>query len=143
MLPRLSGGCVNLTIVTAGYRGARVYESIGSAVGAFSNAAASGQVSIEADAAADALTRMGKVKNELQDLLRSGGEGTTSVQLGGNPVGQAMSQKSMGRYDGADSFMVAVQQLLDQTDKAERALKQCIDNYVDTDTGHAGKYNRT
>jgi len=32
--------------------------------------------------------------------------------------------------------------LLDQTDKAERALRQCIDNYVDIDDGHAADYGR-
>ena len=118
-----------------------MYESIGSAVGAFSNAAMSGQVSIEADAAADALSKIATVKSELQSLFDSGDGGATEVQLGANPVGQAMAKKSMNRYDGSDSFVAAVKLLLQQTDKAERALKQCIDNYVDTDTGEAAKYD--
>lgn len=119
-----------------------MYEAIGSAVGAFSDAAASGQVSIEAAAAQDALSRISNVKNELTTLLQQSGQGGTEVQLGANPVGVAMAQKSMGRYDGGDSFMAALRLLLDQTDKAERALKQCIDNYVDTDTGHAANLGR-
>lgn len=118
-----------------------MYESIGSAVGAFNNAAMSGQVSIKADAAADALARIGQVKDQLIELGNKGGSGAVGVQLGANPVGQAMSQKSMGRYDGTDSFLVAVQLLKDQTEKAENALKQCIANYVDTDELNAATYN--
>lgn len=119
-----------------------MYEAIGSAVGAFSNAAASGQVSIEAAAAEDALTRISNVKNELTTLLHQSGQGGTDVELGGNPVGVAMAKKSMGRYDGTDSFMAALTLLLEQTDKAERALKQCINNYVDIDVGHASNYGQ-
>lgn len=120
-----------------------MYEAIGGAVNAFSNAAMSGQVSIEADAAADALARIGKVRDELTVLIKQSGSGASEVQLGANPVGEAMAQKSMGRYDGADSFMAALKLLAAQTEKAETALKQCIDNYVDTDTGQAQKYGRS
>jgi hypothetical protein len=120
-----------------------VFEAIGGAVSAFSNAAMSGQVSIQADAAADALSKIGKVKDQLTDLLAQGGVGNADVQLGANPVGQAMSKKSMGRYDGDDSFMAALTILKDQTEKAETALKQCIDNYVDEDELHAATYNRS
>ena len=120
-----------------------MYEAIGGAVSAFSAAAMAGQVSIEADAAADALSRIGKVKDELAALLNTGGIGNTEVQLGANPVGQAMAKKSMGRYDGDDSFLAALRLLADQTEKAEIALKQCIDNYVDEDDLHAATYNRS
>jgi hypothetical protein len=119
-----------------------VYEAIGGAVSAFSNAAMSGQVSIEAEAAADALAKLGKVKDQLTELLQSD-HGKTEVQLGANPVGQAMARKSVGRYDGDDSFVAALRILLSQTAKAETALNQCIRNYVDTDDLHAATYNRT
>lgn len=117
-----------------------MYESIGSAVGAFSSAAMSGTVSIEADAAEEARTEIGKVKDELGDLLRTGVDGAPDVQLGANPVGMAMAQKSVSRYDGGDSFMAALRLLLDQTEQAENALNQCIRNYVDTDSGHAANF---
>jgi hypothetical protein len=120
-----------------------VYEAIGGAVSAFSNAAMSGQVSIEAEAAADALAKLGKVKDHLTDLLMGGRGGSNEVQLGANPVGEAMAQKSMGRFDGSDSFMAALRLLADQTEKAETALKQCIDNYVDEDELQQATYNRT
>ena len=116
-------------------------EAVGSAVGAFSNAAASGQVSIEAAAAEDALARIGDVKEQLTQLLQGSGAGE-EVRLGANPVGDAMARKSMSRYDGDDSFRAVLTTLLDQTDKAERALRQCIDNYVDIDDGHAADYGR-
>jgi hypothetical protein len=109
------------------------YEAIGSAVGAFSSAAASGQVSIEAEAASDALTEIGNIKDQLSALLTTGAEGSTDVQLGANPVGEAMALKSMNRYDGDDSFMAVLRLLYDQTEKAEAALNQCIRNYVDED----------
>ena len=120
-----------------------MFEAIGGAVSAFSNAAMSGQVSIQADAAADALSKMGKVKDQLTQLLATTDHGYTDVQLGANPVGQAMATKSMGRYNGDDSFMAALTLLAEQTEKAETALKQCIDNYVDEDDLHAATYNRT
>lgn len=120
-----------------------MYEAIGGAVSAFSSAAMSGQVSIEADAAADALSKLGKVKDELASLLSDSDHGNSEVQLGANPVGQAMAQKSMGRYDGGDSFKAVLKLLADQTQKAETALKQCIDNYVDEDELHAATYDRT
>jgi hypothetical protein len=119
-----------------------VYESVGSAVGAFGNAAASGQVSIEAAAAQDALARIGDVKNQLMTLLRQSEQSSSEVQLGANPVGVAMARKSMQRYDGGDSFMAALRLLAEQTDNAERALRRCIDNYVDIDDGHAADYGR-
>lgn len=120
-----------------------MYEAIGGAVSAFSNAAMSGQVSIEAEAAADALKKLGKVKDQIATLVQDSDLGNTAVQLGANPIGQAMAQKSMGRYDGQDSFKAALQILADQTAKAETALKQCIDNYVDEDDLRAATYNRT
>jgi hypothetical protein len=120
-----------------------VYEAIGGAVSAFSNAAMAGQVSIEADAAAEALSKIGKVKDQLNDLLTAGAVGNTDVQLGANPVGQAMAKKSMNRYDGDDSFMAALTLLADQTNKAETALKQCIANYVDEEDLQTAQYNRT
>jgi hypothetical protein len=119
-----------------------VFEAIGGAVSAFSNAAASGQVSIEAEAAADALEKLGKVKDQISQLLYRSGTGNTDVKLGANPVGQAMAKKSVGRYDGSDSFVAALKILADQTAKAETALKQCIDNYVDEDDFRAATYDR-
>jgi len=119
-----------------------VYEAIGGAVAAFSNAAMAGQVSIQADAAAEALDKIGKVKDQLTDLLTTK-SGTAHVQLGANPVGQAIAKKSMGRFDGEDSFVAALTLLQEQTQKAETALKQSIANYVDTDDLHAAQYNRT
>ena len=121
-----------------------MYEAIGGAISAFSEAAMAGQVSIRADAAAEALEKIGKVKDQLTDLLSVHGSGAgTEVQLGANPVGVAMARKSMDRYDGDDSFIAALNSLAEQTTKAETALKKCIDNYVDTDELHAAQYNRT
>jgi hypothetical protein len=115
-------------------------EAVGGAVGAFAGAAASGQVSIDADAAQDALTEIGNIKAELENLLYQGGAGSINVQLGANPVGEAMAHKSVGRMNGGDSFMAVVDKLYQQTVNAERALKQSIDNYVHTDQGHAAHY---
>lgn len=119
-----------------------MYEAIGSAVGAFSVAAASGQVSIEAAAAEDALTKIGKVKDELTTLLQESGSGRTDVQLGANPVGTAMARKSVERFDGSDSFVTALRLLQDQTEKAEQALRRSIDNYVEVDIDYAQNYGR-
>lgn len=117
-----------------------MFEAVGGAVGAFARAAASGQVSIRADAAQDALVEIGKIKAELESLLQKARAGDTDVQLGANPVGEAMARKSMDRYSGGDSFMAVVAKLLLQTDAAERALRRSIDNYIETDQGHAARY---
>jgi hypothetical protein len=115
-------------------------EAVGSAISAFAGAAASGQVSIDEDAARDALTEIANIKAELENLRDQGSLSSGQVQLGANPVGQAMAQKSMDRFNGGDSFMAVVDKLLAQTANAERALKQSIDNYVHTDQGHAAHY---
>lgn len=114
-------------------------EAVGSAISAFAGAAASGQVSIDEDAARDALTEIGNIKAELEALLDSASLGNGQVQVGANAVGQAMAHKSMDRFRGGDSFMAVVEKLLQQTVNAERALKQSIDNYVHTDDGHAAR----
>lgn len=114
-------------------------EAVGGAVSAFAGAAASGEVSIDADAAQDALTEIGNIKSELENLLYQSDLSTAQVQLGANPVGEAMAHKSMDRYSGGDSFMAVVEKLHQQTVNAERALKQSIDNYLHTDQGHAAK----
>lgn len=115
---------------------------IGGAVGAFAGAAASGMVSVDPDAAQTAIKEIGAVRDELQTLLSSANVGGgSSVQIGANPVGEAMAQKSMSRMDGSgDSFLHLIRQLFDQTDQAERALQQAIANYKDTDYGNATKY---
>lgn len=113
---------------------------IGGAVGAFAGAAASGMVSVDPDAAQAAIKEIGAVRDELATLLESGGTAETEVQLGANPVGQAIAKKSMNRFNSSgDSFMHLVRQLMQQTDQAERALKQAIANYKDTDYGNAAK----
>jgi hypothetical protein len=91
--------------------------------------------------AADALTEIANIKTELAGLMyNAGAGGGHQVQLGANPVGEAMAAKSVGRYDGGDSFLAVVEKLLGETEKAERALKQCIDNYIGTDSGSAARY---
>lgn len=114
---------------------------IGAAVGAFAGAAASGMVSIDPDAAQDALTEIANVRDELSSLLQQGDAAAVEVQIGANPVGEAMARKSMDRFaSSGDSFMSVLQKLLQQTESAERALEQAIANYRDTDTGEAGKF---
>lgn len=115
-------------------------EAIGSAVSSFKSAASSGKVSIEEDAAKDAVKRINDVYNELSDLLTRGADAKTDVQLGANPVGRAMAQKSVGRYDGGDSFVAVVKQLREQTRTAKEALDQCVENYLDMNQNNAGKY---
>ena len=119
-----------------------MFEEIGSAISAFGRAAASGQVSIEAEAAEDALARISKVREELTALAHQGSGSAVEVRLGANPVGLAMAGKSTGRYNGDDSFLAALRLLREETDRAERALRQSIDNYVHIDTAHAAGYRR-
>src|SRR5882672_2440191 len=107
------------------------WDPMGNAVSAFAGAAASGLVAIQPDVAQEALTEIGNVKHDLFELLNeTSGGGGASVMLGANPVGEAMAAKSVSRYNGSgDSFAAVLQQLLDQTEKAESALKQSIQNY--------------
>ncbi|MGQ0837167.1 PE domain-containing protein [Actinokineospora sp.] len=115
--------------------------SIGSAIGAFAGAAASGAVSINPDEAQVALAEIGNVKHEIQDLLASASVDGVEVSLGANPVGEAMARKSMDRFSGqGDSFLAVLDQLFTQTERAEQALRQAIANYQDTDYGNATRY---
>lgn len=115
---------------------------IGGAVGAFAGAAASGMVSVDPDAAQTAIKEIGAVRDELQTLLDSlGTSGSGDVEIGANPVGLAMAEKSVNRMSGSgDSFKHLVSQLYQQTETAERALNQAISNYRETDYGNATKY---
>jgi hypothetical protein len=115
-------------------------EGIDSAVRAFAGAASSGHVSVDTDAARDVLNKIVTVGGKLAELLDHAGFADTEVRLGANPVGEAMSRKSMSRYRGGDSFLAVVSRLGEQTEQAERALRQSIDNYAHTDSGHAARY---
>ncbi|WP_018683843.1 hypothetical protein [Actinokineospora enzanensis] len=115
---------------------------VGSAVTDFVSAAAEGSVSIDPDAAQAALAEIGNVKAEITTLLFSGSSGIRAhVELGANPVGEAMAKKSVDRMSGSDDSLMAVMALLrDQTEQAETALKQAIANYRHTETDNAIKY---
>ncbi|SDD82825.1 hypothetical protein [Actinokineospora iranica] len=121
-----------------------MYDSsggIGAAVSAFAGAAASGMVSIDPDAAQAALTEIGSVRDELIVLANSMGWGNAEVELGANPVGEAMARKSVDRFQGSEDSLIAVlAKLMEQIETAENALKHAIANYQHTDQGNAAKY---
>ncbi len=125
----------------SGALSAALSATMGAAIGAFAGAAANGMVAIDPDAAQAALTEIGNVRIEIENLLSSAGMQGVEVSIGANPVGEAMALKSMNRYQGSgDSFTAVLQKLLGETQQAESALKQAIANYQHTDHGNAVKY---
>lgn len=103
------------------------------------NGAASGALRIEPDSAEAALAKIVEVKGKLAALLRNGrGSSASDVQLGANPVGEAMAAKSLDRFSGGtDSLLVTAQALYDQAEQAEWAVRTAIANYREADSDAA------
>ncbi|WP_158887555.1 hypothetical protein [Amycolatopsis anabasis] len=105
---------------------------------AFRNAAVTGQLGIDPDAAQTVLKKIRLGKDAVESLLRSAGSLAEPPKLGANPVGEAISAKVAQRAEGrGDSYTQALQNLFTQYDQAEQAIVAAMGYYRQTDQGGA------
>lgn len=116
---------------------------ISSDVTAFVNAAETGGIGIDPDAAQVVLNKIRVGMDHVEDLMnRSGGLGA-EPRLGANPVGLAMARKFAARADGdGDSYAAALRNLHAQYQQVEAALEAAIRNYGELDAAEAATFNR-
>lgn len=97
---------------------------------AFMNAAATGEIGIDPDAAQTVLNKIRLGKDAVENLMAKAGHLGTEPKLGANPVGQAMADKFADRAaGGGDSYLQALRNLHSQYDQVERAIVSAMRNY--------------
>ncbi|MBN6035093.1 MULTISPECIES: hypothetical protein [unclassified Amycolatopsis] len=99
---------------------------------AFRNAAATGQVGVDPDAAQTVLNKIRTGKDAVEALLSGAGTLAEPPKLGANPVGQAIAAKVSDRAQGGgDSYATALQNLLYQYEQAEQGILAAMKHYQD------------
>lgn len=105
---------------------------------AFRNAATTGQVGIDPDAAQAVLNKIRTGKDTVESLLRNSTALSAPPKLGANPVGQAIASKFSDRASGAgDSYAQALRNLYAQYDDAEQAIVTAMNRYHEFDQASA------
>jgi hypothetical protein len=105
---------------------------------AFRNAAATGQVGVDPDAAQAVLSKIRRGKDAVAALLHSAGSLATPPRLGANPVGHAIAAKFSDRAaGGGDSYEQALRNLHTQYDDAEQAITMAMSRYHEFDQASA------
>lgn len=119
--------------------GAGIDDIVGDII-VLGDAARSGRLAIDPDRASDALKELATVKRELSTLVNEHANLRPELKLGANPVGEAIAGKLAERHSGADGSLATFYgTLLEQTEHAEQALRQCIRNYEGTDSDGAAR----
>lgn len=102
---------------------------------AFANAAATGEIGIDPDAAQAVLAKIRSGKDAVENLIAKAGHLGSEPKLGANPVGQAMAAKFSDRAaGGGDSYVQALRNLHAQYDQVERAIVTAMRNYDELET---------
>lgn len=110
---------------------------------AFVNAAVTGGVGIDPDAAQVVLNKIRTGKDHVEDLMKHATGLGAVPRLGANPVGIAMARKFAARADGdGDSYAAALRNLYTQYEQVEAALEAAIRNYAELDAAEAATFNR-
>jgi hypothetical protein len=106
---------------------------------AFRNAAVTGQVGVDPDAAQTVLQKIRLGKDQVEALLTGAHNLGVAPKLGANPVGQAMSVKMSQRAAGGgeDSYTQALRNLYTQYDQAEQAIVTAMSRYQEIDDASA------
>lgn len=108
---------------------------------AFRNAAVTGQVGIDPDAAETVLNKIRVGKDAVEQLLRNAAAVAQPPKLGANPVGDAISAKFVERAEGGqDSYSQALHNLFAQYDQAEQAIVTAMRRYHETDQESADPF---
>lgn len=110
---------------------------------AFMNAAATGEIGIDPDAAQTVLSKIRTGKDSVENLIaRATGLGV-EPKLGANPVGEAMAVKFSDRAaGGGHSYVQALRNLYFQYDQVEKAIVAAIRNYDEIDSAAADSFRR-
>ncbi|MGH3517069.1 MAG: hypothetical protein ACRDQ7_06545 [Haloechinothrix sp.] len=110
---------------------------------AFLNAAATGEIGIDPDAAQTVLNKIRTGKDSVENLIMNASGLGVAPRLGANPVGEAMAMKFSDRASGGgDSYLQALRNLYTQYDQVESAIVVAIRNYDDMDTAAADSFRR-
>lgn len=97
---------------------------------AFANAAATGQIGIDPDAAQTVLNKIRTGKDQVDNLISQSASLGVAPRLGANPVGTAIAAKYSDRANGGgDSYAQALRNLRAQYEEVENALVTAIRNY--------------
>ncbi|GAB3509765.1 hypothetical protein [Amycolatopsis cihanbeyliensis] len=110
---------------------------------AFRNAAVTGQVGVDPDAAQAVLNKLRAGKDTVENLLLDAGHSLSHrPQLGSNEVAEAMSEKVSERAAGGerDSYAQALRNLYQQYDQAERAITTAMSRYEEIDEASADPF---
>lgn len=102
-------------------------------------AAEAGDLRVDPQEASAAVQKLEKVKEELHELIAAmkTNADETKLELGANPVGMAMANKSSSKASGGESLFAAVQMLLTQATNAHSAVNRAMQNYDYTDEANA------
>lgn len=110
---------------------------------AFANAAASGQIGIDPDAARGVLKKIRDGKDYVENLISQSAGLGVAPKLGANPVGVAIAAKFSDRATGGgDSYSAALRNLHAQYAQIENALVAAISNYHEMDAAAADSFRR-
>lgn len=110
---------------------------------AFMNAAATGEIGIDPDAAQTVLTKIRTGKDSVENLMAQASALGAEPKLGANPVGQAMAMKFSDRAaGGGDSYVQALRNLYFHYDQVEQAIVAAIRNYDEMDSAAADSFRR-
>lgn len=109
---------------------------------AFRNAAATGQIGIDPDAAQTVLTKIRNGKDMIERLLSDAPSLAAPPRIGANPVGNAIAAKFSDRAaGGGDSYGQALRNLYDQYDQAEQAITTAMSRYHEIDQAGAEPFS--
>lgn len=110
---------------------------------AFRDAAATGQVGVDPDAAQGVLTKIRTGKDHIETLLQQADALAAPPKVGANPVGYALAAKFSDRArGGGDSYALALENLYAQYDQAEQAIVTAMSRYEEIDQAGAEPFTR-
>ncbi|MEU6643271.1 hypothetical protein ABZ863_12050 [Saccharomonospora sp. NPDC046836] len=109
---------------------------------AFRNAAATGQVGVDPDAAQAVLNKIRTGKDLVEALLGNAASLAAPPRLGANPIGNAIAAKFSERADGGgDSYAQALHNLYTQYEQAEQAIMTAMSRYHEIDQAGAEPFS--
>lgn len=110
---------------------------------AFMEAAATGEIGLDPDAAQAVLKKIRSGKDAVDDLITKASDVGVAPQLGANPVGDAMAAKYADRAGGyGDSYLQALRNLRAQYEQVESAINSAIRNYEEMEADTAAELDR-